>query len=315
MTQLVNYVSDLTAAGNDWPTYLAIGVFDGVHRGHQKLLRAVVEAAEKEGARSAALTFYPHPREVILGEQQPFYLSTLEDRQALIAEQGLALVITLPFDETTRRTPAAKFVDSLCRHLNLSQLWGGSFGLGHNREGDLPFLRRMGAERGFSVHPFEGIVQWQGEPVSSSRVRHGLREGNMELVTACLGRHYCISGVVVPGDGRGRQLGIPTANLDFWPKLLLPATGVYAAFANLDGKRIPAATNIGYRPTVDGRSLNVEAHLLGFDGDLYGQEIQFEIVTRVRDERKFPDLDALVAQIKQDIVQVSNLLSKAQSDL
>lgn len=309
MSQAAKQVSDLAAAGNDSPTYLAIGIFDGVHRGHQKLLRAVVEAAKEDDARPAALTFYPHPREVILGQQQPFYLTTLEDRLALMAELGLELVVTLPFDESTRRTPAAEFVDGLCRHLNLAQLWGGSFGLGHNREGDLPFLQRMGEKRGFSVQPFEGIVQWQGEPVSSSRVRHGLREGDMALVTACLGRHYNVSGVVVPGDGRGRQLGIPTANLDFWPKLLLPATGVYAAYANLDGRRMPAATNIGYRPTVDGRSLNVEAHLMDFEGDLYGREIQLEIVARVRDERKFPNLQALVAQIRQDIDEVSKLLT------
>lgn len=309
MIESPKQVSDLADAGKASPTYLAIGVFDGVHRGHQKLLRAVVDAAREDGARPAALTFYPHPREVILGQQEPFYLCTLADRLALMGESGLELVVTLPFDETTRRTPAAEFVDSLCRHLNLSQLWGGNFGLGHNREGDLPFLQRMGEKRGFTVHPFEGIAQWQGEAVSSSRIRHGLREGDMQLVSACLGRHYCVSGIVVPGDGRGRQLGIPTANLDFWSKLLLPATGVYAAYANLDGQRIPAATNIGYRPTVDGRSLNVEAHLLDFEGDLYGRELQLEIISRVRDERKFPSLEALVAQIQQDIVQVSKLLT------
>ncbi len=309
MTETARHVSDLAAAGDGPPTYLAIGVFDGVHRGHQMLLRAVVDAAEANDARPAALTFYPHPREVILGQQEPFYLCTLEDRLALMADLGLELVVTLPFDEATRHTPAAVFVDDLCRHLNLRQLWGGSFGLGHNREGDLPFLQRMGQERGFTVRPFEGIVRWQDEPISSSRVRHGLREGNMELVSACLGRHYCVSGAVVPGDGRGRQLGIPTANLAFWPKLLLPAVGVYAAYANVDGQRIPAATNIGYRPTVDGKTLNVEAHLLGFDSDLYGQEIQLEIVARVRDERKFPDLPALVSQIQRDIVEVANLLN------
>jgi riboflavin kinase/FMN adenylyltransferase len=309
MTESAKRVTDLAAAGNGPPTYLAIGVFDGVHRGHQKLLRAVVEAAKEDDARPAALTFYPHPREVILGQQEPFYLCTLDDRLALMAEMGLELVITLPFDEATRLTPAAEFVDSLCRDLNLGQLWGGSFGLGHNREGDLPFLQRMGRERGFTVQPFESIVRWEGEPVSSSRIRHGLREGDMELVSACLGRHYCVSGVVVPGDGRGRQLGIPTANLDFWPKLLLPATGVYAAYAIVDGQRIPAAANIGYRPTVDGHTLNVEAHLLNFDGDLYGREIHLDIVARVRDERKFPNLEALVAQIQKDIVEVSKLLT------
>jgi riboflavin kinase/FMN adenylyltransferase len=308
MTQPLKQVSSLAAAGAGPPTYLAIGVFDGVHRGHQKLLRAVVEAAHKDGARPAALTFYPHPREVILQRHDPFYLCTLEDRLALMAVLGLELAVTLHFDEEMRQTTATEFVDSLCRNLNLSQLWGGNFSLGHNREGDLPFLQRMGEARGFAVRHFESIVEWQGEPISSSRVRHGLRDGDVNLVSACLGREYGLSGVVVPGDGRGKQLGIPTANLAFWPKLLLPANGVYAAYASVDGRRIPAATNVGYRPTVDGKTLNVEAHLLNFDGDLYGHEIHLDFVSRIRDERKFPDLQALVAQIHRDINKVSTLL-------
>lgn len=309
MTQPPKRVSDLPAAGFEPPTHLAIGVFDGVHLGHQNLLRAMVEAARKDGARPAALTFFPHPREVILGQQEPFYLCTLEDRLALMADLGLELIITLPFTDETRRTSAADFVENLCRHLHLRQLWGGSFGLGHNREGDLPFLRRMGELKGFTVRSFNGMVEWRGERVSSSRVRHALRVGDMELVSACLGRDYSLSGVVVHGDGRGRQLGIPTANLEYWPKLLLPANGVYAGYARLDGQRKAAAINIGFRPTVDGHTLNVEAHMLDFDGDLYGQVLRLEIVARIRDERKFPNLEALVAQIKRDIIEASAILT------
>lgn len=308
MTQALKRVTDLAAIGERSPTHLAIGIFDGVHLGHQELLSAMVKAARKEGTRPAVLTFFPHPREIIRGDHDPFYLCTLEDRLARMAELGLELAITLPFDEKTRHTRAADFVNDLCLHLNLNQLWGGNFGLGHNREGDLPFLQRMGEEKGFTVRLFEGIIEWQGEIVSSSRIRNGLREGDMTLVSACLGRDYSLSGVVVRGDGRGRELGIPTANLDFWPKLLLPANGVYASYAYLDGQRLPAATNIGFRPTVDGHSLNVEAHLVNFEGDLYGREIRLDIVSRLRDERKFADLPALVAQIQADIIQVSHLL-------
>lgn len=308
MTQPFERVSALAAVETRQPTYLAIGTFDGVHLGHQQLLRTMVESAQKAGARPAVLTFYPHPRELLQGQTGPFYLCTIERRLELLSELGLELAITLPFDEAIRRTPAADFVESLCRYLDLSQLWGGSFGLGYNRQGDLPFLRRMGEERGFSVQLFDGIVELQGQPISSSRVRGALRQGDMAQVTGCLGRFYTVAGVVVPGDGRGRQLGVPTANLDVWQKQLLPLNGVYGAYAWLDGRRYVAATNIGVRPTVNGHSLNVEAHLLDFAGDLYGRSLDLEIVTRIRDERKFPDLHALVTQIKADIDQVSTLL-------
>jgi riboflavin kinase/FMN adenylyltransferase len=269
----------------------------------------MVDAARKDESRSAALTFYPHPREIIRGQQEPFYLCTMEDRLAQMSKLGLDLAIVLPFDQRLRNTPAAEFVKSLSTELNLRQLWGGTFGLGHNREGDLPFLQRMGQELDFTVVQFDGFVEWQGEIVSSSRIRNGLRDGDMVLVSACLGRNYTLSGAVIRGDGRGKQLGIPTANIEFWPKLLLPKNGVYAAYANLDGRQIVAAANIGYRPTVDGHTLNVEAHLLNFEADLYGCQIELEIVARIRDEQKFPNLDALVTQIQSDIVQISNLLT------
>ncbi len=309
MTQLLKRVSELAAVEKGQPTYLAIGTFDGVHRGHQQLLRTMAGSARENGARPAVLTFYPHPREVLQGQQEPFYLCTIEKRLELLSELGLELAITLPFDEQIRRTSAADFVDSLCRHLDLSQLWGGSFGLGYNRRGDLPYLRQLGQERGFSVHAFEGIVKWDSQTISSSRIRGALREGDMVQVSGCLGRNYVVTGVVVPGDGRGRQLGVPTANLKVWEKQLLPVNGVYGAYAWLDGRRYVAATNIGVRPTVNGHSLNVEAHLLDFAGDLYGRSLDLEIVARIRDEKKFPDLQSLVTQIKADINQVSALLA------
>ncbi len=309
MTQSLKRVADLADVEEKRPTYLAIGVFDGVHRGHQQLLRNMVAEAQEDEARSAVLTFFPHPREIIQGRQEPFYLCTLDERVKLIADLGVELAITVPFTEEVRHTRAADFVDELCRHLKLNQLWGGNFGLGYNREGDLPFLQRMGEEKGFSVHEFDGIVQWDGRRVSSSRIRGALRDGELAEVAGCLGRNYRIAGVVVPGDGRGKQLGVPTANLKIWEKLLLPATGVYAAYAWLGERRFAAATNIGYRPTVDGHSLNVEAHLLDFTGDLYGEELRLDVVARIRDERKFPDLQALVSQIRADIDQVSGLLA------
>ena len=304
MNDSFQHVAGLEDIGGGPSTYLAVGVFDGVHRGHQALLNEMAAAAHRDGARAAVLTFFPHPVKVIRNLSGRMYLCSLPTRVTLLGQQGLDVVVTQHFDEGVRHTRAADFVDQLKEKLNLTSLWGGSFGLGYNREGDLDFLRQQGREKDFSVHQFEGIVEWDGERVSSSRVRRALVDGRIQEVTGCLGRRYQIRGRVVPGDGRGRTIGIPTANLAVWDELLLPATGVYATFARVGQRRHVAATNIGYRPTVDGESLHVEAHLLDFEGDLYDRDLNLEIIARVRDERKFASLDALVQQIQADIIQV-----------
>jgi len=309
MTKSIKRISNLADAGKIESTYLAIGIFDGVHRGHQQLLQNMVAAARTAGARPAVLTFFPHPKVVIQGHQGRFYLCTLEERAALITRQGLDLVVMQTFDESVRYTPATDFVDQLCRYLGLRQLWGGNFGLGYNREGDLPLLQKLGQEKGFSVHPYKAIVQWEDQRVSSSRVRKALVDGKMDDVSGCLGRPYRLSGTVIHGDGRGRQFGIPTANLDVWDELLLPANGVYAATAHVQGKQFAAAANIGIRPTVNGRSLNVEAHLLDFNEDIYGLDVTLEFISRIRDERKFPNIEALISQIKADIALVRKLMA------
>ena len=286
------------------PTFLAIGVFDGVHRGHQRLLQNMVAAAREAGARAAVLTFFPHPGAVIHNRHGRLYLSTLHERISLLTSQGLDLVITQSFDDQVRQTPAAEFVNQLCRHLSLSQLWGGAFSLGFNREGDLPFLQKMGRDKGFTVHRVETMVQWDGQRVSSSRVRQALTGGEMNEVNGCLGHRYSLTGTVIHGDGRGGPLGIPTANLSVWEELLLPANGVYATYARLNNQKYRAATNVGFRPTVNGHNMNVEAHLLDFDGNIYGQEVTLEFVSWLRDEQKFPSLEALVEQIQADIATV-----------
>lgn len=308
MSSSFEQVASLKAVDEQKPTFLAIGTFDGVHRGHQQLLQSMVAAAREAGARTAALTFFPHPRTVISGRTGRFYLCTLEERVRLLGQQGLDLVITHPFDEEVRQTRAADFVESLCQYLGLSQLWGGTFGLGYNREGDLTFLRNLGQEKGFSVQSFPAMVTWQDEPVSSSRVRQLLREGDMADVTGCLGRLFRVTGTVIHGDGRGKTIGVPTANLQVWEEQILPANGVYAAVATLKGKQYGAATNVGIRPTVNGHDLNVEAHLLDFAGDIYGQELSLRFIRHIRPEQKFSGLNELVAQIQRDIAQVQQIV-------
>lgn len=309
MTHLFQRVSNLTDVQEKTPTFLAVGVFDGVHRGHQALLQQMVTAAQAKKARTAVLTFFPHPITVIRPQNGRLYLSTLDDRVELLREQGISLVITHPFNETVRQTRAADFIEQLCSHINMVQLWGGSFSLGYNREGDLPFLQTLGQQKGFSVHPFESLLEWDGERISSSRIRRELAAGNITAVTACLGRPYCVRGTVIRGEGRGKTIGIPTANLHVWEEQHLPANGVYATVATVRGESYTAATNIGVRPTVSGQHQTVEAHLLDFDRDLYDQEVRLSFIGRIRDEQKFASLDALVAQIHADIAQTREMVA------
>ena len=313
MTHSFQRVSSLTDVQEKPPTFLAVGVFDGVHRGHQTLLQEMVAAAQAENARTAVLTFFPHPITVIRPQSGRLYLSTLDDRVAQLAKQGISLVITHPFNETVRQTRAADFVEQLCRHLNMVQLWGGQFSLGYNREGDLPFLQAIGKEKGFSVHPFESLLEWEGERISSSRIRRELAAGNITAVNACLGRPYCVRGTVIRGEGRGKTIGIPTANLHTWEEQHLPANGVYATVATVGGESYTAATNIGIRPTVGGQHQTVEAHLLDFDRDLYEQEVRLSFIGCIRDEQKFPSLDALVSQIHADIAQTREMVASWRS--
>lgn len=301
-------VDDLAEVSERRPTYLAIGVFDGVHRGHQQLLGRMVAEARRAGVVPAVLTFFPHPRVVIQGLSGRIYLTSLERRVQLLAAQGLELVNVHPFDEEVRTTRAADFVERLCRYLDLRQLWGGSFSLGYKREGDADYLRRLGSDRGFTVREVDDLVEWNGQPVSSSRIRQALSDGDIAEVNGCLNRRFRVSGQVLRGDRRGHTIGFPTANIDVWEQKLIPANGVYATYAYLEGMRYQAATNVGVRPTVDDTRLSVEAHLLDFQEEIYGQELALEFVSRIRDERKFPDLEALKNQIQADVTRVRDLL-------
>lgn len=309
MTQTYTHVNHLTEVTTQQPTYLAIGSFDGVHRGHQAILKQLVAAAKQDGARAAVLTFFPHPARLIRGITGRYYLNTVQDRVRLLAEQGIDLIITQPFDEEVRQIRAADFVELLITHLDMRQIWGGDFAFGYQREGDIPFLQALGKTRGFSVHVAEGMTVWNGRLVSSSRIREGINSGDIDDVNGCLARPYALSGVVSLGDQRGRTIGFPTANLAVWEELLLPGNGVYATYAWLNGIRYLAATNIGVRPTVNGRDRTVETHLLDFNADIYDQTLRLEFIKRIRPEKKFASLDALKSQIHTDVEQIKQLLT------
>ncbi len=302
-------VQHLTEVPNRQPTYLAMGSFDGVHRGHQEVIRSMVKAARQQGVRAAVLTFFPHPKRIVQNLTGPYYITRLSDRVALLAELGVDLVITHPFNDEVRTTRAADFVQQMLDYLDMRQLWGGNFAFGYKREGDVPFLRKLGAQKGFTVELVESMVQVGDDWVSSSRIRDCLQVGNIKEVNACLGRLFHVTGTVVMGDRRGHTIGFPTANLEVWDELLLPANGVYATYAWVGERRYLAATNVGVRPTVNGRDVRVEAHLLDFEGDLYGQELKVEFVARIRAEQKFSGLPALKQQISQDVTEIRNILT------
>lgn len=290
---------------------LTIGAFDGVHKGHQKILQEM--QGREPGPPIVVLTFYPHPKVVLQGRRPSFYLSTPEEKAALLSEHGADLVITETFDDDLANVSAEDFVQNLVNHLEPHSLWvGPDFALGHNREGNVPYLRARGRELGFDLQVVEPL-RMSGEVVSSSRIREALRSGDVARAARYLGRPFEIPGEVTKGAGRGKQLGIPTANLSIWPERAYPRKGVYACFASVGEGWLPAVTNVGIRPTFEQEAAHpvVEAHLLDYTGsDLYGQTVRLQFIDRLRDERRFEGPEALLDQIQEDISQGRQILAE-----
>ena len=297
---------------NSW---LTIGSFDGVHRGHQAILKKLVGGSHASGVSAVALTFYPHPAAVLRNRQEPFYLTTAEERAALIGKLGVDVVVTLPFDIDTASMSAHDFIARAHRYLRPSHLLVGyDFALGRNREGDVTRLRQLGSEFGYTLdimHP----VKLEGETISSSQVRAALATGDVERAERMLGRPYQLGGEVVHGDGRGRLLGIPTANLNIWTKRVLPKFGIYVCKAHIDGLIWGAVTNVGVRPTFENQSSTptVEAYILEMDQDLYGKQVSLDFIAHLRDEERYTNVQDLVDQIHQDIAMASQVLDRKPS--
>ncbi|HSH04235.1 MAG TPA: bifunctional riboflavin kinase/FAD synthetase [Anaerolineae bacterium] len=291
------------------PTYLTIGSFDGVHLGHQYLLKQMINAAHTHQARAAAITFYPHPRELFQPDSGRFYLAPISLRQQKLNALGLDFLITLPFNDAVRHTSATDFMTQLKQQFNLHQLWGYDFALGYQQEGDYQFLQNLGQQLNYTVHKLDQRLTSQDKPISSSRIRHHLTAGELHQANDCLGAPFTLIGTVVHGAQRGRTIGFPTANITVDDKQLIPANGVYATYAYHNGQRYPAATNIGYRPTVDGHSHTIEAHLLDFKGNLYDHSLTVEFIHYLRPEQKFDGLTTLINQITADVDQVRQQLT------
>jgi riboflavin kinase / FMN adenylyltransferase len=293
-------------------SWLTIGAFDGVHRGHQALLNQLTAGARQAGVPAVVLTFYPHPARVLGGSSGSFYLTSPEQRRDLLARAGADIIVTHPFSRDLSKVEAEDFISWLHKRLNFRHLWiGYDFALGKGRRGDAAALHRFGEQHGYELHVVHP-VQSAEQPVSSSRIRSALKDGDVQAARQMLGRSYCLQGEVIPGDGRGRTIGIPTANLHTWGEQVLPGPGVYVCHASVKGQTWGAVTNVGYRPTFANQSdqPQVEAHLLDFHGDLYGREITLSFIARLRAEQRFPDVQSLLGQIHQDINQGRELLKE-----
>src|SRR5579859_2104187 len=307
----MRHVTSLEELSLSQPSAMTIGAFDGVHRGHQALIGQMVAEAHASARAAVVLTFFPHPSVVLRGRRPSFYLSSPEEKAEYLAALGVDATVTHPFSLAVSEITAAEFVDRLLRYAKLDELWCGSdFALGHNREGTVEYLEAEGKRRGFRVRVMPPVLI-DGEVISSTRIRQTLRDGAVEQAARYLGRPFRLAGQVVEGAKRGRQLGIPTANLAVSEEHATPAVGVYACWASAPGWQGQAVVNIGFRPTFEGAEARptVEAHLLDFSGNLYGQTVALDFIARLRPEIKFPGVEALLAQIQRDILQARRLLA------
>jgi riboflavin kinase/FMN adenylyltransferase len=324
---------ELRRASLDRPTALTIGVFDGVHLGHQALLRRVQESARRDGLAAAAVTFHPHPRHVVQPDSSVPYLTSLEDRLDLLLASGMDTVAAVTFTSELAQVEAEDFVRTLIEELQLQKLViGPDFALGRQRAGNPEALQQMCDDLGIGLEMIDFIEDRAIEndaseerapnpqhKVSSSEIRRALMAGEIGHVNTLLGRRFSLHGPVVLGAERGRTIGFPTANVAVGADLAMPGHGVYATLARLAGRghqghlddRIyHSVTNIGVRPTIDdGEAVSVECHLFDFEGDIYGRDIRVDLVARIRGEQKFDGLDALKAQIAADCDAARELLA------
>ena len=290
---------------------LALGNFDGLHRGHTKIIERVRRVAAERGATSLVLTFDPHPPRIVRPDKAPPLLMTLEQKLEALDKAGIQGVAIVKFTLELSRWEPEVFVKAvLVDWLRVGEVWvGADFLFGRDRSGNFSVLRSLGAQFGFRVEKIDP-VRYKDFVVSSTRVRRLVSEGRVDEAGALLGRHVFIDGTVVQGAGRGRELGVPTANLQT-DNELLPPHGVYATAVTIDGVVYPGVTNIGLRPTFDDVTRTmIEVHVLGFSRDLYGQRVRVAFIQRLRDERRFPDVDALKAQIDADVRRARRLFDR-----
>ena len=292
---------------------LAIGVFDGVHLGHQQVIRQMVADSRQRQASAVVITFDRHPNAVVAPERIPPLIYPVPQKLRALAALGVDSTLLIHFDEAFSRQTGEQFIRGLAAGFGglQSVSVGSTFTFGHRRSGTVALLNQLGHELHFAVHGLAAVLL-DGEVVSSTRIREAVRQGHLEAAGQMLGRAYTLSGPVVHGDRLGRQLGFPTANLET-SGLIIPPTGVYAVYAATRGVSRGGLLNIGYRPTLGNPApqLRVEAHLFDFADDIYGEEVELTFAGKIREEQKFPSLQGLREQLSRDVVQARACLKAA----
>jgi riboflavin kinase / FMN adenylyltransferase len=292
------------------PLHLALGVFDGIHVGHQAVIARAVKAAAEQGGLAGVLTFDPHPIRVIAPQKAPTaLLETLEHKARAVADYGVELFIPLHFDAQVAKMEASEFIAQLMAAPVRTIAVGEDWRFGHNRSGDVTFLAAEAARCGFELEAVPPIMH-DGERISSTRIRQAVRDGNLEAAEQMLGRPYAVCGPVVQGKKLGRTIGFPTANLAT-EDAQLPPDGVWAVRAKLaNGSDLQGVANLGMRPTVGGETRSLEVHLFDFSGDLYGQPLEIRFYHHLRPEIQFPSFEALRIQIQRDAQEARELFEE-----
>ncbi len=304
-------IADITERPST-PAVLTIGSFDGVHLGHKALINSVVESARILGVASVALTFEPSPREVLMPGMPLAYLTRLPQKLDLLRQTGLDETVVIPFTQELSRVEAPDFINWLRTYLPFVELWeGAGFALGRGRTAGTEALASLGEELGYRlcVAP---LVEVEGGPVSSTRVREAVLLGDMREAARLLGRLYAVPGVVAAGSKRGRDLGYPTANLDTPPHQAVPADGIYATWAtrHSTGERLPSVTSVGLRPTFENSERLVEVHILDYSADLYGETLTTEFVAYLRPQERYEGIEPLIKQMAQDVGMTRAILAE-----
>lgn len=300
-------------------TVLTVGTFDGVHAGHKVLINRVLELADEMNARSIIVTFDPHPRDIITpGDAGIKLLSSLDERSEILADLGVDEMVVIPFDRDFSLLTSEEFVrDIIWEEIGVSAfVIGYDHQFGRNREGTIETVQELGRELGFQTH----VVSKQevgDKTVSSTAIRRAIHEeGDMELAASLLDRHYILNGTVVHGDKRGKKIGYPTANIQAQnERKVIPKNGVYAVWVRFEGSFYGGMMNIGKRPTFNGRDTVLEVHILNFDKEIYGKDIQLQFVKRIRDEKQFDGVDDLKTQLKNDEIEARSVLENSSPNI
>lgn len=310
----MNHIDSVKATKNQ-VVYATIGAFDGVHLGHQHLIRSMVTQTQKDSVQSLVITFHPHPAVLLRSLPLPFYITNPSEKQAIFHQLGVDFVLNLKFTKKMAGMEPDQFMDLLLDQYSIKQLWlGKDFALGKKRSGNLTVLREIGNQKGFSIIDCPHVEDANGK-ISSSEIRNWIITGNFPPTTRALNRYYSLQGKVIHGDARGRKIGFHTANLEVWEGKLLPKPGVYATWITMDNKTLPSVTNVGIRPTFESTDTipRIETHILNFDQDIYQKQVQLHFVENIRNEKKFNSINELIYQIQIDANRAEEILKNVKN--